>query len=51
VEIIEGLKAGETIVARGIQRVRNGIAVQPRPLSGPPAAGAAPNAARVPSAG
>ncbi|MCA3599042.1 MAG: efflux RND transporter periplasmic adaptor subunit [Methylobacterium sp.] len=51
VEIIEGLKAGETIVARGIQRVRHGIVVQPRPLSGPPAAGAAPNAARVPSAG
>jgi membrane fusion protein (multidrug efflux system) len=51
VEIIEGLKAGETIVARGIQRVRHGIVVQPRPLSGPPAAGAAPNTARVPSAG
>lgn len=44
VEIMEGLKAGETIVARGIQRVRNGLTVQTRPISGPPAAGTAPNA-------
>ncbi len=50
VEIMEGLQAGETIVARGIQRVRNGLVVQPKPLSGPPAAGAAPSA-RVPTAG
>ncbi len=50
VEITEGLQAGETIVARGIQRVRNGLVVQPKPLSGPPAAGAAP-APRAPSAG
>lgn len=41
VEIAEGLKAGEVIVARGIQRVRNGMQVQPRPLA-PPAAGTAP---------
>jgi membrane fusion protein (multidrug efflux system) len=41
VEIAEGLKAGDVIVARGIQRVRNGMQVQPRPLA-PPAAGAAP---------
>lgn len=46
VEIAEGLKAGEVIVARGIQRVRNGIQVQPRPLAAPAAGGAprAPNA-------
>lgn len=50
VEIMEGLKAGETIVARGIQRVRNGLTVQPRPMSGPPAAGTAPNAP-IPTAG
>lgn len=41
VEIAEGLKAGEVIVARGIQRVRNGLQVQPRPLAAP-AAGASP---------
>lgn len=41
VEIAEGLKAGEVIVARGIQRVRNGMPVQPRPLAAP-AAGTAP---------
>jgi membrane fusion protein (multidrug efflux system) len=50
VEIADGLKAGEVIVARGIQRVRNGMTVQPRPLAPPaaPAAGAAP---RTPNAG
>lgn len=50
VEITEGLQAGEAIVARGIQRVRNGLVVQPKPLAGPPAAGAAP-APRAPRAG
>lgn len=49
VEIAEGLKAGEVIVARGIQRVRNGIQVQPRPLAAP-AAGAAPGR-QAPNAG
>jgi membrane fusion protein (multidrug efflux system) len=37
VEISEGLQAGETIVARGIQRVRNGLQVQARPLGAPAA--------------
>jgi membrane fusion protein (multidrug efflux system) len=49
VEISEGLKAGEVIVARGIQRVRNGIQVQPRPLAAP-AAGTAPGR-QAPNAG
>ncbi|MBN8534218.1 MAG: efflux RND transporter periplasmic adaptor subunit [Rhizobiales bacterium] len=49
VEIAEGLKPGEVIVARGIQRVRNGIQVQARPLAAP-AAGAAPGR-QAPNAG
>lgn len=43
VEVSDGLQPGEQIVARGIQRVRNGMNVQARPLApaAPPAAGAA----------
>lgn len=33
VEILEGVKPGETIVVRGVQRVRPGMTVQPRPLT------------------
>ncbi|CAN1542595.1 AcrA Membrane-fusion protein [Rhabdaerophilaceae bacterium] len=49
VEISEGLMPGEVIVARGIQRVRNGMMVQPRPIpvQSPPAAGAAAAAPRA----
>lgn len=32
VEVIDGVKAGETVVARGIQRVRHGQTVAPQPL-------------------
>jgi membrane fusion protein, multidrug efflux system len=38
VEILEGVKAGESIVVRGIQRVRAGIAVTARPAGATPAA-------------
>jgi membrane fusion protein (multidrug efflux system) len=39
VEVVDGLKAGETIVVLGVQRVRPGAEVVARPLgSGPPAA-------------
>jgi membrane fusion protein (multidrug efflux system) len=37
VEISEGLQPGESIVARGIQRVRNGMQVQARPMGAPAA--------------
>jgi membrane fusion protein (multidrug efflux system) len=47
VEVEEGLKLGETIVVRGVQRVRAGAAVIPRPVgeapgTAAPAAGPAP---------
>ncbi|HEX8166813.1 MAG TPA: efflux RND transporter periplasmic adaptor subunit [Beijerinckiaceae bacterium] len=45
VEIVDGLKAGETIVVRGVQRVRPGLAVDPKPISAevaPAAEAAAP---------
>ncbi|HEX2724610.1 MAG TPA: efflux RND transporter periplasmic adaptor subunit [Beijerinckiaceae bacterium] len=48
IEVIEGLSPGETIVVRGVQRVRAGATVRPRPLGseGPPQAGpAAPRGA------
>ena len=32
IEIIEGLSPGETVVVRGVQRVRPGIAVDPKPI-------------------
>src|SRR5918998_6894340 len=40
IEVVEGLKPGETIVVRGVQRVRPGAPVTPRPI-GAEAAGAA----------
>ncbi|MCB8822330.1 efflux RND transporter periplasmic adaptor subunit [Microvirga rosea] len=47
VEVVEGLKAGETIVVLGVQRVRAGIEVIARPLgSAPPAPQQAPAANR-----
>ena len=33
VEILEGVKPGETIVVRGVQRVRPGMTVAPRPVT------------------
>lgn len=44
VEVLEGLKPGETIVVLGVQRVRPGAAVTPRPVGSapPPAAGREP---------
>lgn len=48
VEIIDGLKAGDVIVVRGIQRVRNGMTVTTRPaFPAQPATGAAPAAPRA----
>lgn len=43
VEVTEGLKAGDIIVVRGVQRVRNGLPVQTKPAfpGAVPAAGAA----------
>ncbi|HEX2553139.1 MAG TPA: efflux RND transporter periplasmic adaptor subunit [Microvirga sp.] len=40
IEILEGLKPGETIVVMGLQRIRPGAAVEPRPVgtAPPPAA-------------
>jgi membrane fusion protein (multidrug efflux system) len=42
VEIVEGLKPGETIVVRGVQRVRPGLAVDPKPISAEAPAAQAP---------
>ncbi len=36
IEVVEGLKPGETIVVRGVQRVRPGAEVSPRPVGGAP---------------
>jgi membrane fusion protein, multidrug efflux system len=50
VEVLEGVEPGETIVIRGVQRVRPGATVTPRPLgaeAAPPSAGAAPEAPRA----
>ncbi|HEY7385672.1 MAG TPA: efflux RND transporter periplasmic adaptor subunit [Beijerinckiaceae bacterium] len=43
IEVVEGLAPGETIIVRGVQRVRPGVTVRPRPLGseGPPQAGPA----------
>ena len=43
IEVVEGLSPGETIVVRGVQRVRAGATVRPRPLGseGTPQAGPA----------
>jgi membrane fusion protein, multidrug efflux system len=53
VEVLEGLEAGETIVVLGVQRVRPGATVQPRPLGGPepppPAARRDPDAGPPPA--
>lgn len=49
VEVVEGLKVGETIVVLGVQRVRPGATVAPRQIGSdaaqPPAARREPNAA------
>jgi membrane fusion protein (multidrug efflux system) len=39
VEILEGLAPGETVVVRGVQRVRPGAPVVPRPIGAPASAG------------
>ncbi len=47
VEVVEGLEPGETIVVLGVQRVRAGATVTPRPVgtdAAPPAARREPNA-------
>jgi membrane fusion protein (multidrug efflux system) len=49
VEVIDGLEAGETIVVLGVQRVRPGATVQPRPLGSPEPP--PPAARRDPAAG
>ncbi|MGO4704962.1 efflux RND transporter periplasmic adaptor subunit [Microvirga sp. 2MCAF38] len=50
VEVLDGLKAGETIVVLGVQRVRPGGEVNARPLgSGTPTPGSAPQSASQPS--
>jgi membrane fusion protein (multidrug efflux system) len=52
VEVVEGLAPGETIVVLGVQRVRPGGTVNPRPVgSQPPAARQDPNAPPQPSRG
>jgi membrane fusion protein (multidrug efflux system) len=45
VEIVDGLRAGETIVVRGVQRVRPGLAVDPKPISAEAPAAQAPTPA------
>src|SRR5215218_2415971 len=55
VEIVEGLQPGETIIVRGVQRVRPGLTVTPKPIpEGAPARSAAaapaPSAADAPAA-
>ncbi|HEX8664074.1 MAG TPA: efflux RND transporter periplasmic adaptor subunit [Beijerinckiaceae bacterium] len=42
VEVVDGLKPGETIVVRGVQRVRPGSAVDPKPISAEAPAAQAP---------
>jgi membrane fusion protein (multidrug efflux system) len=49
IEILEGLKPGETIVVMGLQRVRPGITVDPRPVGAAPPA-PPPAARREPGA-
>ncbi|MEE1657578.1 efflux RND transporter periplasmic adaptor subunit [Microvirga sp. CF3062] len=46
VEVVDGLKAGETIVVLGVQRVRPGAEVIARPVGSGPAAAPAPAANR-----
>jgi membrane fusion protein (multidrug efflux system) len=45
VEVLDGLKSGETIVVLGVQRVRAGIEVVAHPIGTPPARDPAPPAA------
>ena len=42
VEIVEGVKPGETIIVRGVQRVRPGQTVDPKPISAEAPAAEAP---------
>jgi membrane fusion protein, multidrug efflux system len=44
VEVLAGLAAGESLVVRGIQRVRNGMPVTARPFGAAPPAGGPPGA-------
>jgi membrane fusion protein, multidrug efflux system len=46
VEILEGIKAGEQIVVRGVQRVRAGLTVTARPVGAAPPAPGQPQTAR-----
>ena len=45
IEVVEGLKPGETIVVRGLQRVRPGLTVNPRPIGAEAAGNAGPRGA------
>jgi membrane fusion protein (multidrug efflux system) len=51
VEIVEGLKPGETIIIRGVQRVRPGLTVEPKPVADAPTAEAAPKQTAAPASG
>jgi membrane fusion protein, multidrug efflux system len=50
VEVVEGLRPGETLVVRGVQRVRAGAPVNAKPISSgtPTAGGAAPSSSGRP---
>jgi membrane fusion protein (multidrug efflux system) len=50
VEIVEGLKPGETIIIQGVQRVRPGMTVDPKPIADAPTAEAAPKQTAAPAA-
>jgi membrane fusion protein (multidrug efflux system) len=46
--IDKGLKSGERVIAEGIQRVRQGMTVNPKPLKATPEAKTAPAAKSEP---
>ncbi len=49
--ILEGLKAGETVVVEGLQKVKPGAEVSPKPVEAAPAAAPAAEAPAAPHAG
>jgi membrane fusion protein (multidrug efflux system) len=50
IEVMEGLQPGETIVVLGLQRVRPGATVNPRPVGAPPPPAARRDPAATPGA-
>jgi membrane fusion protein (multidrug efflux system) len=48
--ILEGLKAGETVVVEGLQKIKPGVEVSPKPVEAAAAAPAAAAAAEAPAA-